>query len=434
MPAIIRDEAAPEYERVPREGLLFFQGDLKELSVAEYTRLKTNIEREGFFEPIEVWKDKEGKLWVMDGHQRLQVMDREGWKLPNGVPIRPMRAESREQAARRLLMINARYARITGQGLYEFMTEFSIDPVELANFAPAEIPYEPFVEEYFADPQEEGAESETEEEEDDPNDPRITPTGITELVEDAIMPSSNRWGIPDLREDMLFDDIDLIPTDVWTRFPDDPTGRNTMFIWSETRSSRFTPEIGEGGTLCFYEWDEKFETVWTSAVEAVRTLRAVKWGAIVEPDFSLYRDNPLAVQLWSIYRSRWVGRYWQEAGFKIIPNMGFADERSYEWAFCSIPKRPPVICAQMQAKGDAPQISASLYFRGLVVAIKELEPRHVILYTGSERDKEEALVALPKGPEYHTVTSWTMMRRIRYEARKKQAKPKGAGDVRESGV
>lgn len=140
--------ADKSYERVARETLTPFQGELKELRVEEYNQLKDSMEREGFFEPVEYWEDKEGQRWIIDGHQRLFVCDKEGWPMPE-VPVRPMAAKSKEEAARKLLLLNSRYGRMTGQGLYEYMHEFSIEADELDRFSFSDLDLDSFKLEYF---------------------------------------------------------------------------------------------------------------------------------------------------------------------------------------------------------------------------------------------------------------------------------------------
>ena len=36
-----------------------------------------------------------------------------------------------------------------------------------------------------------------------------------------------------------------------------------------------------------------------------------KYGGVITPDYSLYRDMPLSMQIWNIFRSRALGSYLQ---------------------------------------------------------------------------------------------------------------------------
>lgn len=49
------------------------------------------------------------------------------------------------------------------------------------------------------------------------------------------------------------------------------------------------------------------------------------------PDYSLYRDMPLSMQIWNVFRSRALG-YMQSNRVKVVPNVRFSDERTYDIA------------------------------------------------------------------------------------------------------
>ena len=54
---------------------------------------------------------------------------------------------------------------------------------------------------------------------------------------------------------------------------------------------------------------------------------------VCTPDFSMYTDFPLALQINSHYRKHWLGAYWQSKGITVIPTIFWSDERSFEWCF-----------------------------------------------------------------------------------------------------
>lgn len=117
-------------------------------------------------------------------------------------------------------------------------------------------------------------------------------------VPDALFPSSNEWGIPDLRLDRQADYIDL-PVAVWGQF-------------ARTRKHR--------GTYHFYTDDCRFTGLWKDPQKLVAS------GCItaVEPNFSTSVDQPLAVTIWETYRKRWLARYWQENGVRMLVDMNVA--------------------------------------------------------------------------------------------------------------
>ena len=64
--------------------------------------------------------------------------------------------------------------------------------------------------------------------------------------------------------------------------------------------------------VLFYEDDAAFERIWNNPRRYLPILS--KFKGVISPDFSLYRDMPLVMQLWNIYRNRAIGCWLQENG------------------------------------------------------------------------------------------------------------------------
>jgi hypothetical protein len=94
------------------------QGDLKELSNANYVKLKNSIEKYGFFMPIAIWEGA-----ILDGHQRQFVMVNEGWG-DTEVPIINIDAANLNEAKEKLLQISSQYGKIIREELDEFYPEW----------------------------------------------------------------------------------------------------------------------------------------------------------------------------------------------------------------------------------------------------------------------------------------------------------------------
>lgn len=103
-----------------------FQGDLKEITPEAMDKLKASIIKYGFSFPIFVWQTK-----ILDGHQRLEAakqLIKYGYMLKGGkLPVVQIEADSDQEAAEKLLLINSRYAQMTQAGFDAFVTDFDID-------------------------------------------------------------------------------------------------------------------------------------------------------------------------------------------------------------------------------------------------------------------------------------------------------------------
>lgn len=89
-------------------------------------------------------------------------------------------------------------------------------------------------------------------------------------------------------------------------------------------------------TIHFFIHDYRFECVYSNPMIAVEKLK--QYYALCSPDFSLYTDMPILLQMYSTFKSRWCGAYWQSLGLKVIPTISWSDERSFDFCFDGIEK------------------------------------------------------------------------------------------------
>ena len=131
------------------------QDQLKELSQENYAKLKNEILSEGFCFPFFVWQH-EGINKILDGHHRRLVllkMQEEGYNVPD-LPCAVVNAIDEKDAAKKLLAVTSQYAKITDQGLYEFMSKFEIDISELNDrFEFSDIKMDEFEANFFTEPE-----------------------------------------------------------------------------------------------------------------------------------------------------------------------------------------------------------------------------------------------------------------------------------------
>ena len=137
-----------------------FQGSLKELSRENYEKLKRQILEHGFVDPFVVWHDTEDKkYYLLDGHQRLNTLNKmrdEGYVLPPNFPVNMVEGKSKKEAKEILLALSSQYGEMTGEGLYEYLSEADITPIEcFTDFNFDIINNDKFLEEFFVEQAEE---------------------------------------------------------------------------------------------------------------------------------------------------------------------------------------------------------------------------------------------------------------------------------------
>lgn len=81
-----------------------------------------------------------------------------------------------------------------------------------------------------------------------------------------------------------------------------------------------TFDLKETGTLHFYADDWKFDCVFNKP----ENILSYHPANIVEPNFSLYNETPVAFGMQQIYKKRWIARAMQERGIRVFVDLNVA--------------------------------------------------------------------------------------------------------------
>ena len=134
-----------------------------------------------------------------------------------------------------------------------------------------------------------------------------------EYVPDALFPSDNAWDVPTLDPARQALAVEL------------PFER-----WGSQKGGR---KRHIGGTWHFYTEDYRFEALWKDPMPLVITGAT----AAVEPNFTVSLDSPRAYVLWSVYRKRWIARFWQLEGLRVWVDLNVPAEWA-PYTFLGVPK------------------------------------------------------------------------------------------------
>lgn len=105
-----------------------FQGELKNLTDANYKKLKNEIIELGFSSPIHIWK-KGKKNFILDGHQRYTTLRRmrdSGYQLTK-VPVVFVEAKTYKEASDKVLAFTSSYGEMTEDSLKNFIMESNLN-------------------------------------------------------------------------------------------------------------------------------------------------------------------------------------------------------------------------------------------------------------------------------------------------------------------
>lgn len=131
-------------------------------------------------------------------------------------------------------------------------------------------------------------------------------------IQDCLFASDNDAEIPTLRLDMQ------------------ANACNIPFVcWGEQKR---TFQLNGTGTLHFYTDDYRFNTVY----EHPEKITKANPGQIVEPNFSLFNEIPIAFGLQAIYKKRWIARVLQDRGVKIFVDLNVA-QKYYKLNMIGVP-------------------------------------------------------------------------------------------------
>jgi hypothetical protein len=173
-------------------------------------------------------------------------------------------------------------------------------------------------------------------------------------------------------------------------------------------------EPPDDGAVHFFLDDYRFETVWSRPRKALEAL--APYTTLLSPDFSLYRDWPLALQIWNVYRNRWCGAFWQSQGFTVVPTVSWSTAASYDFCFLGLPRRSVVAVSAVGVRLEDP-LEDYLFREGFREMVVRLAPALVLSYGPLPAGCHE-LVEVVEYP-----TRWEGIRQARRQAQSRHHQP-----------
>lgn len=172
--------------------------------------------------------------------------------------------------------------------------------------------------------------------------------------------SDNKWGIPYIRKNSLRRrDVQLLGFD--------EIGK--LNVGNEDR------------TIHFFKEDYKFLKVYNEPKKYLKKL--IRFEALITPDFSMYTDFPLAMQIYSTFMNRWCGAFWQNHGLTVIPSVSWSTKESYDFSFSGIEKGSIVAVSTVGTLKKE-----KLFMDGYHEMLKIIQPEYIYCYGKPFKDME----------------------------------------------
>ena len=124
--------------------------------------------------------------------------------------------------------------------------------------------------------------------------------------------------------------------------------------------------------------DYQIERLWSNPEMYVDKL--MDFDCVFTPDFSLYSDMPIAMQIWNTYRSRLVGQIMQDYGIKVIPTVSWGAPETFEFCFDGIEQGSIVVVSTIGVKRD--EAATKIWRDGMDEMIKRIKPYAIWVYGG----------------------------------------------------
>ncbi|MCM1328824.1 MAG: DUF4417 domain-containing protein [Ruminococcus sp.] len=126
----------------------------------------------------------------------------------------------------------------------------------------------------------------------------------------------------------------------------------------------------------FFIDDYRFARVWNSPDKYIPQLK--KFDFVLSPDFSLFTDFPVAMQIYNHYRKHWLAAYWESLGIEVIPTIGWSTAESFDWCFDGEPVGGTVAVSSVGTQNG--KRAKEFFLNGYAEMLRRLSPETVIFY------------------------------------------------------
>lgn len=135
---------------------------------------------------------------------------------------------------------------------------------------------------------------------------------LDDIIPETLFPTDNDAEVPVLRLDMQAKEI-----------------TNPFLCWGEQK--RTTNLLGLG-SMHFYTDDYRYKTLYDRPEQILRSNPR----NIVEPNYSLFSDMPIAFGMQRIYKKRWIARAMQDRGIRIFVDLN-VNQKYYKLNMLGVP-------------------------------------------------------------------------------------------------
>lgn len=144
-----------------------------------------------------------------------------------------------------------------------------------------------------------------------------------------------------------------------------------LIACSDTR--RNDKDVNKQNGVHFFVDDYRFRDVYN---HPERTLpKYSQYAFLLTPDFSLYAEMGLWLQIANVAKNRWVGAYWQSKGLIVIPTISWSTASSFDFCFDGVEERSTVAIGMIGCKDNHLG-----FMRGYSKMLERLQPSVILCF------------------------------------------------------
>lgn len=212
--------------------------------------------------------------------------------------------------------------------------------------------------------------------------------GVQDLNDFIFFPSDQPFDIPLLDINMIPKDLPF-ELDVWAGHETDLPRQeaNPDLWWLAQWHAGMRGVNWKQCIAMFYTEDFHFTSVYENPAQNTKKILNLGMRYAIMPNYSVNEEWPIATWIWAAYRSFFVGRYFQEAGIEVIPDIQYGGtDEALDITLLGIPEGAGVVSTQIQnVRGDKTKM------RTVARLLKESEDRlqfdNIIVYGHTDADE-----------------------------------------------
>lgn len=166
-------------------------------------------------------------------------------------------------------------------------------------------------------------------------------------------------------------------------FPDlDPVRISVDSVEWFSFQDRSSVSLYASSGLHFFCEDFTFENVWNQPGKYIDTFQNFRY--VIQPDFSLYYNFPVAVQIFNKYRNHWLAKYFSFHGVTVIPCVNPSDPECWKWSFFGFPRGSVVAFSDIGSFQD--KLDRAILQAGYEEMLDRLAPLQVLYFTRNQEN------------------------------------------------